>query len=115
MTSRPKACAWMVTCLLAAAGASCGSNTVEPCAGLACGTAAPLRAQGTFRGAPGTGISGTVELVQQGTAVQIVGSVVGATPGAHGFHIHAKGDCSAPDFSSAGGHFNPTGASHACP
>lgn len=30
----------------------------------------------------------------------------------HGFHVHDKGDCSAPDGSSAGGHFNPGGAAH---
>lgn len=32
--------------------------------------------------------------------------------GAHGVHVHQTGDCSADDFSSAGGHWNPTGASH---
>jgi Cu-Zn family superoxide dismutase len=30
----------------------------------------------------------------------------------HGLHIHDKGDCSAPDASSAGPHFNPTGTTH---
>lgn len=30
----------------------------------------------------------------------------------HGFHIHEKGDCSAPDASSAGGHYNPHQRSH---
>ena len=29
--------------------------------------------------------------------------------------IHEQGDCSAPDASSAGGHFNPSGASHGSP
>ena len=32
--------------------------------------------------------------------------------GVHGMHIHEKGDCSAPDGSSAGGHFNPAGKPH---
>ena len=32
--------------------------------------------------------------------------------GTHGFHIHEKGDCSAADFTSAGGHFNPTAQPH---
>ncbi len=32
--------------------------------------------------------------------------------GVHGLHVHEKGDCSAPDASSAGGHFNPAGKSH---
>lgn len=30
----------------------------------------------------------------------------------HGMHVHEKGDCSAPDASSAGGHFNPAGKPH---
>jgi superoxide dismutase, Cu-Zn family len=35
----------------------------------------------------------------------------GAAPGFHGFHVHAVGECVAP-FTSAGGHFNPAGATH---
>jgi Cu-Zn family superoxide dismutase len=38
--------------------------------------------------------------------------VEGLTPGFHGFHIHTIGSCVAPDFVSAGGHFNPHGQSH---
>lgn len=34
------------------------------------------------------------------------------SPGSHGFHIHTIGACEAPDFKSAGGHWNPTGAEH---
>ncbi|MEO6023716.1 MAG: superoxide dismutase family protein [Burkholderiales bacterium] len=30
----------------------------------------------------------------------------------HGLHMHEKGDCSASDASSAGGHFNPSGKPH---
>ena len=37
------------------------------------------------------------------------------TRGDHGFHVHEKGDLSAPDLSSAGGHYNPTGHPHAGP
>ncbi|MEX2124077.1 MAG: superoxide dismutase family protein [Woeseia sp.] len=36
-------------------------------------------------------------------------------PGAHGLHIHAMGDCSAPDASSAGDHFNPHDDPHGSP
>ena len=37
--------------------------------------------------------------------------VHGLTPGLHGVHVHGIGSCTAPAFTSAGGHFNP-GASH---
>lgn len=39
----------------------------------------------------------------------------GLAPGLHGFHIHEKGDCSAPDATSAGGHYNPRGKPHGGP
>jgi Cu/Zn superoxide dismutase len=32
-----------------------------------------------------------------------------------GYHVHEKGDCSAPDASSAGGHFNPHNKKHGAP
>ena len=41
--------------------------------------------------------------------------IQGAAPGNHGIHIHDKGDCSAPDAASAGGHFNAAGNPHAAP
>ncbi len=51
----------------------------------------------------------------EGGAVKIEGDVEGLVPGKHGFHIHEYGDCSAPDGSSTGGHFNPTGTAHGSP
>lgn len=36
----------------------------------------------------------------------------GLTEGLHGIHIHAVGSCVGPAFTSAGGHFNPTGHQH---
>lgn len=32
--------------------------------------------------------------------------------GTHAMHFHEKGLCDAPDFASAGGHYNPTGMEH---
>src|SRR5699024_2053780 len=34
------------------------------------------------------------------------------TPGEYGIHIHEAGICDAPDFKSAGGHFNPEEKEH---
>jgi len=59
--------------------------------------------------------TGTVVFVQKGSDVEVTAHVAGLTPGAHGFHIHEKGDCSAPDGMSAGGHFNPGGQPHGHP
>jgi Cu-Zn family superoxide dismutase len=36
-----------------------------------------------------------------------IGNLPSATR--HGFHVHEFGDCSAPDASSAGAHYDPTG------
>ncbi|RRD57892.1 superoxide dismutase family protein [Comamonadaceae bacterium OH2545_COT-014] len=58
-------------------------------------------------------VQGKLRFVDTGYVVQVTGEVSGLKPGAlHGFHVHEHGDCSAPDASSAGGHFNPTGAPH---
>jgi Cu-Zn family superoxide dismutase len=64
----------------------------------------------------GSQVNGTVTFAQEGNLVVIVADVRGLPPNTtHGFHIHEKGDCSAPDAMSAGGHFNPAGHQHAGP
>ncbi len=63
----------------------------------------------------GAEVSGTVTFTQTGEGVVVVAKIAGVSPGLHGFHLHEKGDCSAPDFTSTGGHFNPTGDPHGGP
>ena len=60
-------------------------------------------------------VTGTVTFTKVGDEVQVVADIQNLTPGKHGFHIHEKGDCSAADASSAGGHFNPTMKHHGGP
>lgn len=36
----------------------------------------------------------------------------GFAPGTYGMHVHSVGQCAAPDFTSAGPHWNPTGTQH---
>jgi superoxide dismutase, Cu-Zn family len=81
--------------------------------------AAPVavhRAIAELHPASGSQVTGTVTFTQQGDRVTIVADVQGLPPNSsHGFHIHERGDCSAPDASSAGGHFNPVMHSHGGP
>ena len=60
-------------------------------------------------------VIGIIAFTKVGSDVHVVGDIENLTPGKHGFHIHEKGDCSAPDASSAGGHFNPTHQHHGGP
>jgi superoxide dismutase, Cu-Zn family len=64
----------------------------------------------------GNTVTGALALAQSPEGVHITGSIQGLKPDAEfGFHVHEKGDCTAPDGSSAGGHFNPTQAQHGNP
>jgi Cu-Zn family superoxide dismutase len=63
----------------------------------------------------GSEVKGTVRLNEIPPNVRIVAGLTGLAPGKHGFHIHEKGDCSAPDASSAGAHFNPENKKHGNP
>lgn len=63
----------------------------------------------------GNKVKGVLKLQQKGDTLHITGRIRGLTPGKHGFHIHEYGDLTAADGTSAGGHFNPTGAPHAGP
>lgn len=56
--------------------------------------------------------AGTVTLSTMGDHLMGRIEASGLTPGEHGMHIHAVGKCDGPDFSSAGGHLNPTGKQH---
>ena len=63
----------------------------------------------------GSSLSGTARFEESDAGVRVVVEVSGASPGAHGVHIHQVGDCSADDAKSAGGPFNPAGVAHGAP
>jgi Cu-Zn family superoxide dismutase len=63
----------------------------------------------------GNHVTGTVTFTKVADGVKVVADIQGLTPGKHGFHIHEFGDCSAPDGTSAGGHFNPDKHNHGAP
>ncbi len=72
----------------------------------------PLAAIAHLQAAHGSTVAGTIQFTATPQGVHVVAHVTNLAPGQHGFHIHAKGDLSAPDLSSAGGHFNPTNEAH---
>lgn len=82
------------------------------CAG---GGESGAKAEALIKPTQGNVVSGTVSFQQRGTELRVNATLAGLAPGAHGFHIHEKGDCSAADGSSAGGHFNPHGKTHGHP
>jgi len=64
----------------------------------------------------GNTASGVVEFKQDDELMHVHLRIDGLVPNSiHGLHIHEKGDCRAPDASSAGGHFNPHGDQHGGP
>jgi Cu-Zn family superoxide dismutase len=83
--------------------------------------ASPLSAVATLQAGPEvTGFSGTITFTATAGGIHLVADVKGVPPGRHGLHLHANGQCNHDDpsgkhYTSAGGHFNPTNAPHACP
>jgi len=55
---------------------------------------------------------GTAKLAADPGGVKITLAVKGLAPGEHAIHIHEAAKCDAPDFKSAGGHFNPEHKKH---
>jgi Cu-Zn family superoxide dismutase len=55
---------------------------------------------------------GTATFTPSDGGVSVDATVSGIPQGKHGFHIHDAGKCEAPDFKSAGPHFNPTNRKH---
>jgi len=62
-------------------------------------------------------VRGTVRFVEtEAGGVKVVADILGLNPGStHAIHVHAYGDCTAADATSAGGHYAPRGHKHALP
>lgn len=82
---------------------------------LAAGTAmaASKEAVAVVYPASGSACKGIVRIAQDTSSVKIVADLEGLAPGSkHAFHVHEYGDCSAPDASSAGSHYDPVQTKH---
>jgi superoxide dismutase, Cu-Zn family len=81
-------------------------------AGLASGQT-PARATATLKNAQGAEVgTATITPIQPAGGVSIKATLTKLPAGTHAFHIHTTGTCTPPDFTSAGGHFNPGGKQH---
>ena len=73
----------------------------------------PPRAAATLLNSAGAEVGrATITPTVRGTAVVINATLTKLPPGTHAIHVHTVGKCDPPDFTSAGGHFNPAGKQH---
>lgn len=73
----------------------------------------PTRAIANLESKSGSQTTGTASFDGKSNGkIDLKVSVTGAPPGKHAVHLHEKGDCSAADASSAGGHWNPSSVAH---
>ncbi len=98
---------WILICGCALLAACSGTNNIFSKKQSATAVLAPTK---------GNSVSGTVNFTQKGDVVLVEAKINGLKPnGTNGIHVHEKGNCSAADASSAGGHFNPSSSQHGGP
>lgn len=74
---------------------------------------AAMTATAALQPTAGNQTAGELRFVPVNGRIEVTGTVTGLPGGGtHGFHVHETGDCSAPDATSAGGHFNPDDSAH---
>jgi Cu-Zn family superoxide dismutase len=114
--------------VVAAAGsgfAQAPTSSPRPVAKRPLGTTAPLakgtvvaQAHADLAGQAGQNITGSADLIERkdgtSTFVEVHLTMKGLMPGLHGVHLHAVGKCD-PDFTAAGGHFDPGPSSNTDP
>lgn len=85
--------------------------TMSGCAMSARGPSDRVAASASLRASDGSA-RGRVTATQTGDTLRLTVAAVGLPAGPHGLHIHAVGRCDAPDFTSAGPHWNPDAKAH---
>ncbi|WP_426429836.1 superoxide dismutase family protein [Winogradskyella sp. HB-48] len=60
----------------------------------------------------GSNATGTIKFIEENGEVTMMAYLFGLDEGEHAIHIHESADCSSPDGTSTGGHWNPTAQPH---
>jgi len=69
-------------------------------------------ARAEIQSASGSTLTGEAVFEETSGGVKMTLTVQSATPGTHAVHLHESGDCTAPDATSAGPHWNPMEEPH---
>ena len=102
------------TAALILAGCSSANQAADEVGGVVSDVAAEVtapEAEAQLMDAQGNSV-GTASLEQGANGVEIEVHVTGLPAGTHGIHLHMVGSCTAPEFTSAGAHFNPMNKQH---
>lgn len=101
------------TCGLAAALGACSTASNDTAMAEADPATPPPSAvaYAQLKGADGT-MHGRAVFTDDGSGVAADIQLEGLPGGTHGVHLHETGTCTPPDFTSAGGHWNPTNQPH---
>ena len=91
------------------------TDATSPAPAVAAPAAAPRSIEVPIEAKSGSKLSGKAVLTETEGGVHVVLALEGLEAGEHGAHVHEKGDCSAADGASAGGHFNPASKDHGLP
>lgn len=100
-----------VLSLVVIAGCGRGPDAPATAEGGAAQNRGPQEAAATMRDAKGNDV-GTATFRPAEHGVEVVVNLRGLPAGERAIHIHGVGSCEAPDFKSAGPHFNPEKRQH---
>jgi len=110
MTKTLGACGllWVISVAAGCGSSGPGEAAQQPAAG-----STPIRrATAWVNPTQGYEGGGSAIFINEGDRVDLQVSFQKMEPGVHALHVHENGDCSAPDGTSAGGHWNPSGHEH---
>jgi Cu-Zn family superoxide dismutase len=112
MTRLTQISIWTWCAALAAAAVAVSAADVGAARQSAAAPAPPMTATAVLKDASGATIGAATLTDTPAGVLAKLAFAQGAPAGTHAVHLHAAGRCDPPDFTSAGGHFNPTKASH---